>query len=329
MISRSLPMRRICEQLQQASRARLILIEGEAGAGKQLLARHIRGLTPSSNMATEEAVSLFSTDGAFEAGPRPDPLASAIQQSAQGLLLLSGIDELSGAQQTQLLRFIRSFESAVALGNSSSRPTPFQVICTTRQPLRAKVLAGEFLPELYYRLSAVYFSLPPLRERKEDMPGLARIFIEACARERRKPLQGLGPGALSVLLRHGWPGNVRELESVIRAACFSVEGQWLRPIDLVILPLAANHPPPGERPLPQDLNLDGVLRRHVQRVLKACDGNKVRAATQLGISRSTLYRMLESETATQLPVPAPNRTFDQGAAIDTHLASHESHPTVV
>ncbi len=332
MISRSLPMRRICEQLEQASRARLVLIEGEAGTGKQSLAMHIRGLTPGSgNLAAEEAGILFGAEGIHAGGPpSADPLASALEQSAQGLLLLRGIDQLTAAEQPQLLRFIRSFESATALGALNSRPAPLQVICTTRQPLRAKVLTGEFLPELYYRLSAVCLSLPPLRDRKEDMPGLARIFIEACARERRAPLQGLGSGALSVLLHHSWPGNVREFESVIRAACFSVEGQWLRPIDLVILPLAAGQSSAGERALGQNLNLDGVLRRHVQRVLKVCDGNKARAAAQLGISRSTLYRMLESETDTQLPISTPTNSGEKEPAVNSELMSVESrHPTVM
>jgi DNA-binding NtrC family response regulator len=94
---------------------------------------------------------------------------------------------------------------------------------------------------------------------------------------------------------------VREFESVIRAACLAAEGQWLRPIDLVILPLETLNPGQNEPMLPQDFSLNGVLRRHVQRVLKACAGNKARAATRLGISRSTLYRMLEADSDTSLP----------------------------
>ena len=230
--------------------------------------------------------------------------------------MLRGVDELSSEQQAQLLRFIRSFETTIALGNSSAGPLPFQVICAARQALRARVLAGKFLPELYYRLSGVCFALPPLRERKEDIPGLARTFIDACARERRQPLQGLGPGALALLLHHRWPGNVRELESVIRAACFTAEGQWLRPIDLVILPIETVQSSARDLALPTDLSLDGVLRRHVQRVLKACDGNKARAATRLGISRSTLYRMLDCDSDCSVLVPEGNRSPDHEISKD-------------
>ncbi|HEV2276094.1 MAG TPA: sigma 54-interacting transcriptional regulator [Acidobacteriaceae bacterium] len=337
LISRSLPMRRICEQLQQAAEARLILIEGEAGTGKQLLARHIRWLSPAPGTLTvEEAATLSFRENGVPALPHGEPsvrarstsehspnqlLERAVERSAQGVLLLRGIDQLNTEQQSHLLRFIRTFETAATLGNSDSEAFPFQVICTTCEPLRTRVLNGKFLAELYYRLSAVCLSLPPLRERKEDIPGLARLFIESFARERRKPLQGLGPGALAVLLHHRWPGNVRELESVIRAACFAAEGQWLRPIDLVILPLENTPPPTEASAIPEDLSLDGVLRRHVQRVLKLNDGNKARAAAQLGISRSTLYRMLESDSAALLPESTTGVSAHREGVAEVELTS--------
>jgi DNA-binding NtrC family response regulator len=293
-VSRSLAMHRLCERLPHIGGARLILIEGEAGSGKQLLARHIRGLRPAAgNIVIEEASDLLHEEEPQRPGYYAERLANAVKDAARGLLLLRGIDELGALEQGQLLRFIRSFEAGISSGGPEQSSAPFQVVCTARQALRSRVLAGKFQPELFYRLSAVCLALPALRERKEDIPGLAQIFIDAFARESRKPLQGLGPGALAVLLRHRWPGNVRELESVIRAACFAAEGQWVRPIDLVILPLETVQAP-ANNPEHQDLNLDGVLRRHVQRVLRVCAGNKARAAARLGISRSTLYRMLES-----------------------------------
>lgn len=331
LASRSLPMRRIHERLPQICAARLILIEGEAGTGKQLLSRYLHRLGPADgNMVVEEASSLFCEDVASHGAPHTNLLARAVGRAAGGLLLLRGLDELAPAEQGQLLRFIRSFETMASVNNTGPNPSPFQVICTARQPLRTKVVAGKFLPELYYRLSAVCLSLPPLRERKEDMPGLVQAFVDNFSQESRKPLQGLGPGALAVLLRHCWPGNVRELESVIRAGCFAAEGQWLRPIDLVILPLETALAPSNDHSLPQDLTLNGVLRRHVQRVLRLCSGNKARAATRLGISRSTLYRMLESENESSFenhdagpPIQGPSSDEDstQNPAL---LASHNS-----
>lgn len=312
LVSRSLAMRRIADQLQKLGDSRFILIEGEAGTGKQTLARRIHAIgthtTPQNSTgnvndrqrraAIDAATSCVVEDAAevFRAGDMLSDelenyaIAPAATKAAHGVLVIRGIDELETAAQSRLLRFVRSFENDADL----TGPTPARIICTSRQPLRTKVLNARFLPELYYRLSAACFSLPPLRERKEDIPGLAQMFIDTFSRDRRRPLQGLGQGALAILLRHRWPGNVRELESVIRAACFSTDGQWIRPLDLVILPLETVPTGTPEPAPPQDLTLDGVIRRHVRSVLKLCAGNKARAASRLGISRSTLYRMLDS-----------------------------------
>lgn len=308
-------MQRIHEQIQKLGLSRFILIEGEAGTGKQMLAHRIHRLSrpsaggemtdsgtaihPSSAAATayvaEDASGIFGSGGAPLADQESYAIAQASRKATGGVLVLRGIDELDASAQARLLHFVRTFENGAA-----SPASPLRVICTSRHSLRTQVLNGKFLPELYYRLSAVCFLLPPLRERKEDIPGLAQQFIESFSRERRRPLQGLGQGALAVLLRHRWPGNVRELESVIRRACFATEGQWIRPLDLVILPLEAEQSKASMPAPPQDLSLDGVTRRHVRSVLRLCAGNKARAASKLGISRSTLYRMLDTNADTDL-----------------------------
>ncbi len=299
LVSRSLAMRRVSEQLQQIGpRVRLALIEGEAGTGKHLLARHIQARHASPGMlVVEEATSLFPAEVSGNSELRSEPFRAAVRRAVEGVLLIRNIDELAAEPQAQLLRFIRSFETSLSGEKPSSAPSLSQLICTSRKPLRTQVLAGAFLPEIYYRLSAVSFSLPPLRDRKEDIPALVQMFIDTVSREQQRPLQGLGPGSLPILLHHLWPGNVRELESVVRAACLSSEAQWLRPIDLVILPLEPAGSKDGEPALPENFTLDGVIRRHILQVLKVCDGNKARAASKLGISRSTLYRMLEADIA--------------------------------
>jgi DNA-binding NtrC family response regulator len=299
LVSRSLAMRRVSEQLQQIGpRVRLALIEGETGTGKHLLARHIQARHASAGtLVVEEATSLFPAEEGSNGELRSDALRGAVRRAVEGVLLIRNIDELATEAQAQLLRYIRSFETSLSAEKPGAVPSPSQLICTSRKPLRTQVLAGAFLPEIYYRLSAVSFSLPPLRDRKEDIPALVQMFIDTVSREQQRPLQGLGPGSLPILLRHLWPGNVRELESVVRAACLSSEAQWLRPIDLVILPLEPAGSKDGEPALPENYTLDGVIRRHILQVLKACDGNKARAASKLGISRSTLYRMLEADIA--------------------------------
>jgi DNA-binding NtrC family response regulator len=291
-------MRRVAEQLQQMGpRVRLALIEGEAGTGKHLLARHIQARHASPGMLmVEEASALFLPDGG-NSELRSEALRSAVRRAAEGVLLICNIDELAAEPQAQLLRHIRAFETSLSAEKPAAQPSPAQLICTSRRSLRSQVLAGAFLPEIYYRLSAVSFSLPPLRDRKEDIPALVQMFIDTVSREQQRPLQGLGSGSLPILLRHLWPGNVRELESVVRAACMASEAQWLRPIDLVILPLEPAGSKDGEPAPPENFTLDGVIRRHILQVLKVCDGNKARAASKLGISRSTLYRMLEADIA--------------------------------
>ena len=123
-----------------------------------------------------------------------------------------------------------------------------------------------------------------------------------------------------MLLRHLWPGNVRELESVVRAGCLSSEGQWLRPIDLLILPLEPAGARDGEPALPENFTLDSVIRRHILQVLKVCDGNKARAASKLGISRSTLYRMLEADIA--LPMQPSEGKQEELVALPS-IAHHD------
>jgi DNA-binding NtrC family response regulator len=315
-------MRRVSEQLQQMGpRVRLALIEGEAGTGKHLLARHIQARHASPGLlVVEEASALFLADGGSNSELRSEPLRAAIRRAGEGVLLIRNIDELAAEPQAQLLRYIRAFETSLSGEKPTAQPGPAQLICTSRKALRSQVLAGAFLPEIYYRLSAVSFSLPPLRDRKEDIPALVQMFIDAVSREQQRPLQGLGPGSLPILLRHLWPGNVRELESVVRAACMSSEAQWLRPIDLVILPLEPAGSKDGEPALPENFTLDGVIRRHILQVLKICDGNKARAASKLGISRSTLYRMLEADIA--LPMQTPEVKQEELVATPS-IAHHD------
>jgi DNA-binding NtrC family response regulator len=265
---------------------------------------------------------LFPAESGGSSELRSEPLRSAVRRAADGVLLICNIDELPTEQQAQLLRYIRSFETSLSGEKPGTAPSPSQLICTSRRPLRNQVLAGAFLPEIYYRLSAVSFNLPPLRDRKEDIPALVQMFIDAVSREQQKPLQGLGPGSLPILLRHLWPGNVRELESVVRAACLSTEAQWLRPIDLVILPLEPAGSKDGEPALPENFTLDGVIRRHILQVLKVCDGNKARAASKLGISRSTLYRMLEADIAMPTQPPEAKQPEQQMVAAPS-IAHHD------
>jgi len=155
---------------------------------------------------------------------------------------------------------------------------------------------GLLLPDLAFRLTAVRFAIPPLRQRREDITVLAQALLDRiCTLYQQRPVI-LGPGTLARLLQHNWPGNVRELAAVLETALLEAVNGIIRPDDLA-LP-SGLEAPPELRPTMQtgSLNLDAVVQQHVQYVLDLNRGNKLRAARQLGISRSTLYRILGDET---------------------------------
>ena len=156
--------------------------------------------------------------------------------------------------------------------------------------------AGLLLPDLAFRLTAVRFAIPPLRQRREDIAPLAQALLDRiCTRYQQRPVL-IGPGTLARLLQHSWPGNVRELASVLETALLEAVNGIIRPDDLA-LP-SGLEAAPDLRPATHtdSLNLDAVIQHHVQYVLDLNRGNKLRAARQLGISRSTLYRILGNET---------------------------------
>ncbi len=155
---------------------------------------------------------------------------------------------------------------------------------------------GLLMPDLAFRLSAVRFAIPPLRMRREDIAPLAQSLLDRiCVRYQQRPVV-LGPGALARLLQHNWPGNVRELASTLEAALLEAVNGVIRPADLAIpsdIEFQLDQPHPIRT---DNLSLDSVIRHHVQYVLDLNRGNKLRAARQLSISRSTLYRILGNET---------------------------------
>jgi DNA-binding NtrC family response regulator len=171
------------------------------------------------------------------------------------------------------------------------------VLVSSQTPLRQMAGQGLLLPDLAFRLSAVRFAIPPLRLRREDIAPLAQSLLDRiCIRYQQRPVS-LGPGALARLLQHAWPGNVRELASVLETALLEAVNGVIRADDLN-LPSSHEVPTPEAQPGSRvgNLSLDSIIRQHVQYVLDLNRGNKLRAARQLCISRSTLYRILGNET---------------------------------
>ncbi|HVJ09066.1 MAG TPA: sigma 54-interacting transcriptional regulator [Acidisarcina sp.] len=279
ILGRSTAIRRLLEQIERAvPHLRVGAIEGEAGTGKSMVARSLHECGPASH-----GPLLAMHSSVFDPSKIP---------ASGGLVWLQRVDEMPANRQAMLLHFLRCRESFTL----EPTPIPLQVVVSSTRSLRALVAAGSLMPDLAYRLTAVRFYLPPLRERHEDIPVLAQAFLDSFARKYRKPIQGLGTGTLARLFSHTWPGNVRELHSVLEAAALEVDGQWIRPIDIVLTPpvsIKLAQEAVTQSLTRKDWTLEAATRDHIATVMAFTGGNKKRAAGLLGISRSTLYRLLE------------------------------------
>jgi two-component system response regulator AtoC len=259
-----------------APHVQVAALEGESGVGKQTLAHYLfsRSLLSQSSFQRRDAREWLVTDA--------DPATLA------GFTYLDRVDLLAPPGQGLLLGVLKALQD---------RPRGRAVVLASSQtPLRQMAGQGLLMPDLAFRLTAVRFAIPPLRQRREDIAPLAQFLLETiCNRYQQRPVM-LGAGSLARLLKHDWPGNVRELASVLEAALLEAVNGIIRPDDLA-LPSGFEKTPeslPAARP--ENLSLDTVIRHHVQYVLDLNHGNKLRAARALHISRSTLYRLLANES---------------------------------
>lgn len=283
MVGRSAAMQSLFARMQAiAAHFRLASIEGEPGVGKKLAAQTLHRLGRA-------AAGSFASWTAAEFVDRAPEIWSRLHG---GLLYLARVDELTAHQQARLRDFLeRAAQERIRTEDLSG---PLQIVAGSAQPLRKASASGAFRTDLAGSLSAIRFAIPPLRERPEDIPLLAEVFLRRWSAEHGKPLRGFAPATMEQLTAHLWPDNVRELETAVEAAALTTSSQWIRPIDLPQLGWKAKAPLPITDNGGEDPNLERAILRHVARVLARVHGNKLRAARLLGISRSTLYRMLHS-----------------------------------
>ena len=297
MIAESPAMRPVLELIHRVGPSdATVLITGEHGTGKELVARILHASSPRAarslvtvNMgglsdALFESELFGHVKGAFT-GATADRVGR-LDLAEGGTLFLDEIANVPLAQQPKLLRMLQTGEFE-RVGSSRTRSANARFISATNADLRTEIAAGRFREDLLFRVNTVEIRLPPLRERREDVPRLARHFLTRHARRYRKPVTGFDASALEAMLTHAWPGNVRELEHAIERAVLLARGAELAAADLG-LGGPASGAPPLER-----MTLDEVERLLIQRALERHDGNVSDAAKSLGVSRSALYRRLE------------------------------------
>ena len=270
-----------------------VLIMGEHGTGMDVVARW---LPAASRRAARPLVAVNVgglAEGLFESelfghvkGAFTDAKADRVgrfELADGGTLFLDEIANVPASQPAKLLRVIETGD-VERVGSSKMRHVDVRLVSATNADLQAAVRAGRFREDLLFRLNTVEIQLPPLRERREDIPLLARHFLTQHARRYGKALNGLDAGALQALLDHPWPGNVRELDHAIERAVLLVRGDAIRLQDLGLRPASADGTPDLGR-----MTLDDAERMLIQRALQHAGGNVSEAAKALGVSERTLY----------------------------------------
>jgi DNA-binding NtrC family response regulator len=272
-----------------------VLITGESGTGKELIARAIHGNSnrcympfiavscgalPDSLLESE----LFGYEkGAFTGAEHTKK--GRFEMAHKGTLFLDEIGDISLKTQVDLLRALQQKE-VQRLGGEDVIEVDVRIIAATNRDLSRAIRESRFREDLYYRLNVIALKVPPLRERKEDIPLLADAFVRKYCLEMNKEETGIGPSALKLLMNYDWPGNVRELENIIERALVIGKDNEILPDDL---PFSRKEL--GPEAFPKSLKM--MEKIHIQRILESTGWNITRAARDLGIDRQTLYNKIE------------------------------------
>ncbi|HZS55869.1 MAG TPA: sigma-54 dependent transcriptional regulator [Bryobacteraceae bacterium] len=304
IVGRSPAMRDIFHTVERVAPTRAtVLLAGESGVGKDMIARAIHQHSPRKNhpfvkincTAIPENLmesELFGYEkGAFTGANTSKP--GKFEQADQGTVFLDEIGDVPGNIQVKLLRILqeRQFER---LGSNLTRNVDVRVVAATNVDLRAALEQGRFREDLYYRLNVVPINIPPLRDRKEDIPFLAKHFVQKLSKELDTSAREISPAAMERLLAHAWPGNVRELENTIERSLVLASGEVLQPSDIRIEAPRNNAQIPGQQTplLPEGETLEHWEQMMIREALRRANGNKSQAARILGLTRNALrYRL--------------------------------------
>jgi DNA-binding NtrC family response regulator len=300
LVSKSPKMEAVFDLARTAAKSNsTVLILGESGTGKELLARAIHAESPRQDgpfvgvscAALTESL-LESELFGHEKGAFTGAAASArgkFEIAAGGSLFLDEIGDISPKLQLDLLRVLDAREFR-RVGGSQLIRTDVRILAATNRDLKKLVESGAFREDLYYRLNVIPVTLPPLRERKEDIPLLVEHFLAQSRTEMGKPLEGVSAEAMEMLMAHDWPGNVRELRNVLERGAVMARGPIITPMELELAPPAL---PAGATPTDSSDSLRDVERKHIVAMLKQQNWNITRSAKALGIDRVTLYNKIK------------------------------------
>ena len=297
LVGQSPPMLKLYETIVNVAQSdATVLITGETGTGKELVARTIharspRGYSPfiaiNCGAFTEHLLEseLFGhergafTDAKFTKKGR-------LEMANAGTLFLDEVGDISMKMQIDLLRVLETHEFS-RVGGTTTISSDFRVIAATHQDLQESIRNRTFRKDLFYRLNVIHLEVPPLRERTEDIPLLAEHFLRRYATETGKKIDSIHPEALTAMRRYAWPGNIRELENAIERAVVVGKGRQIKPGDLPFVSA------PGGAEEVANLPLEEIERRHIALVLAAEGGHISNAAKVLRINRNTLYEKIK------------------------------------
>jgi DNA-binding NtrC family response regulator len=305
IIGRSPAVQRVMQLIQKvAPTDATVLIRGATGTGKELVARALHHNSPRRDRtlvtincaALQENLlesELFGHEkGSFTGASQAKN--GLIQVAEGGTLFIDEVAEMSPAMQAKLLRVLENGHYR-RVGGTQEQHADVRIIAATNKPLEEEQKNGRFREDLFYRLNVITLPLPPLRERREDIPILIDYFLTT--RQLGKIKYQIQPYALEMMTRYDWPGNIRELVNVLERAQILAEDNLITtddlPENMVLSPVSeADASKPGTAEVQPD-NLEAMERRHIQAVLQRCNFNKVLAAKSLGVSRRALYRLIE------------------------------------
>jgi DNA-binding NtrC family response regulator len=297
LIAQSAAMRPVLDVISRVGPSDAnVLITGENGTGKGLVAQTLHAVSLRSTRPLVTVNTGGLAEGVFESelfghmkGAFTDAKADRVgrfEMADGGTLFLDEIANISQALQAKLLRTIEAGEFE-RVGSSKTRRVDVRVFSATNADLHAAVAEGRFRQDLLFRLNTIEIRLPPLRDRREDIPALASHFLRQHAEHYRKPLTGFDESAVKALLAHLWPGNVRELDHAVERAVLMAQGETVRAADLGLR--AGREGPPRI----EEMSLEDVEALLIKKALARFNGNVSHAANALGLSRSALYRRLQ------------------------------------